>query len=75
MLQDLVRMSLSLVKAPALLVASTHDHVVDPRGVDALHRQLKGSRLVTLQRGFHIVTRDTERARVAAEVGAFFDSL
>lgn len=74
MLQDLVRMAVTQVRAKALLMVSEHDHVIDPAGVVELHRALKDSQLVRLQRGYHIVTRDTERARVAADVGSFFDA-
>lgn len=73
-LQDVARDSLPLVTAPALLLGAVHDHVVAFEGVEALHRLLAGSRLVTVQRGFHIMPRDRDRALVCAEVAEFVDA-
>ena len=74
-LQDVARESLPLVTAPALLLGAVHDHVVDFDGHEELHRLLPGSRFVTVQRGFHIMPRDRDRALVCAEVAEFVDSL
>lgn len=62
------------VRCPSLLLVGRNDHVVDPRAVERLARQLPLSRLVTLQRGFHLLARDTDRARVATEVAQFLDA-
>jgi hypothetical protein len=48
--------------------------VVTFDGVDQLHRSLAASRLLVLQRGFHILPRDVDRARLASEVADFFDA-
>lgn len=74
-LQDLVRSSVGAVRCPALLVAAEHDHVIDPAAVTWLHDKLPGSRLVWLQRGFHILPRDVDRARLFVEAGEFLDEL
>ncbi len=74
-LQDLVRSSVRAVRCEALIVAAENDHVIDPAGVSWLHERLPGSRLVWLQRGFHILPRDVDRARLFVEAGEFLDVL
>jgi carboxylesterase len=73
-LQELAARAVGQVRAPAFLAVSEHDHVVSVPAVRSLHQQLSGSRLLLLQRGFHIIPRDLERARLNAELGAFFDA-
>jgi carboxylesterase len=74
-LQDLA-MELALeVRCPSLLLAAASDHVVDVRGVQALGRRLRRSRLVVLQRGFHIIPRDRDRAVAATETAEFLDAV
>ncbi len=73
-LQDLVKAAAPTVPTPSLVVGAVHDHVVAFDGVDQLHRSLAASRLLVLQRGFHILPRDVDRARLASEVADFFDA-
>lgn len=72
--QEHARKCLGDVVAPTLVVASYQDHVVSLDGVHDLHEQLRGSRLLLLRQGFHILPRDKDRALLAAEVGAFLDA-
>lgn len=74
-LQDLSRNSLSKVRAPTLVVSALQDHVVSTRGARALARGLSGAlrvERVQLARGFHILPRDNDRARLFEEVLTFF---
>jgi carboxylesterase len=74
-LQDVMRESLPLVRAPSLVVAARKDRVIDLKSVEALHRSLPQSRLLLLQRGRHIIPRDRDRALACSEVAEFFDGL
>jgi pimeloyl-ACP methyl ester carboxylesterase len=73
-LQDVAWSVVPLVKTPALVVAAVHDHVIALDGVRELHAALPGARLLELQRGFHILPRDTDRALLAAEVAEFLEA-
>lgn len=72
-LQKLARRAAPRVTTPTLIAAATHDHVVDFSSIEALHRDVAGSRFLVLHRGFHILPQDLERARLAAEVAEFLD--
>ena len=72
-LQDLVSDALEDVRCPSVVLAARNDHVVDFEAVTAFQSRLPRSRLVTLQRGFHIIPRDTDRAVAITEVAEFFD--
>jgi carboxylesterase len=72
-LQRLAPAAAARVSCPALVVVAEQDHVIDVAAARALPRAMHNATLVTLQRGFHQVARDTDRARTAAEVGGFFD--
>lgn len=72
-LQDLVSDSLRDVHCDCLVLAARNDHVVDYEAVRAFQQRLPRSRLVTLQRGFHIIPRDVDRAVAITEVAEFFD--
>lgn len=74
-LQGLAEKAISQVACPSLVLVAENDHVIDVAAASALPKRLKRSRLVSFQRGFHLMPRDVDRARVAAEVGAFFDGL
>jgi carboxylesterase len=74
-LQQLALRSVEQVRAPSLVAVSQQDHVISVRDVLSLQKRLPRSQLLLLQRGFHLIPRDVERARLAAEVGAFFDAL
>lgn len=71
--QDHARAALPEVTAPALVMASPNDHVVSPKGVEALAAALHTTPR-WLGQGFHVVTRDLDRAVVSTEVARFFDS-
>ncbi len=73
-LQDLAREALPFIHQPSLIVTAAHDHVVDNSGAAELARTLPGVKAVTLQRGFHIVTRDNDRARLVTEVLTYLDA-
>ncbi len=72
-LQKLAARAAHRVTTPTLIAAAVNDHVVEFASIEALHRQVAGSRLLVLQRGFHILPQDVERARLAAEVAEFLD--
>jgi carboxylesterase len=72
-LQELARDAAPHVRTRALIIASVNDHVVEPSSIAGLHRAMPASKLLLLQRGFHIIPQDVERARVAASVADFFD--
>ncbi len=74
-LQDVAKLAVPLVKVPALIAAAVHDHVVVRKDIERLHRDLPGSKYVLLQRGFHILPRDTDRARLISEVCAFLEDV
>ena len=72
--QDLARAGYPKVKAPMLVVAARHDHVVPLSCVQAMHESDVRAKVVVLERGFHIIPRDVERARAATEICQFFDT-
>jgi carboxylesterase len=72
-LQRLAAGAVPAVRAPALVLISQHDHVIDVGAGVALAQRLRDAQLSMFQRGFHVMTRDVERARLAAEISAFFD--
>ncbi|MBF6590134.1 MAG: alpha/beta fold hydrolase [Ktedonobacterales bacterium] len=65
--------ALPRVRCPALVMCASHDHVVPMRdGVEAY--ELLGSErkeLVVLERSYHLVLRDVERASVIERVSGF----
>lgn len=73
-LQRLARRAASRVSSPTLIAAAANDHVVDFASIEALHRDVVGSRLLVLQRGFHILPQDLDRARLLTEVAEFLDA-
>ncbi|MBK7864431.1 MAG: alpha/beta fold hydrolase [Archangiaceae bacterium] len=74
-LQRLAAQALGQVRCPALVLVAEQDHVIDVPAACALPLQLVSAKLVRLQRGFHLMPRDVDRARVATEVAGFFDGL
>jgi len=73
-LQGLAARAAPQVQCPSIVLVAENDHVIDVPAASQLPRRLRNSRLVLFQRGFHLMPRDVDRARVAAEVGAFFDA-
>jgi carboxylesterase len=74
-LQALAREVEPRLRCPSLVVAARNDHVVDAAEVRSLAKRLPFSRLLELQRGFHIIPRDTDRAIALAEIGHFVEAL
>jgi carboxylesterase len=70
-LQDVARLAIPLVRQPTLIAAAANDHVVDLKSLQTLHTAMPGSRYLLLQRGFHILPRDTDRAQLHSEVSQF----
>ena len=74
-LQDLVSDALPDVRCDSVVLAAKGDHVVDYDSVCRFQARLPRSRLVTLQRGFHIIPRDVDRAVAITAIAEFFDSV
>ena len=74
-LADLARASEPMISCPSLILAAVNDHVVDTQAVLALQQRLPFSRRVLLQRGFHIIPRDTDRAVALTEIAHFVEEL
>ncbi|MEW5742557.1 MAG: alpha/beta fold hydrolase [Myxococcota bacterium] len=74
-LQDLVFDSLQDVRCDSVVLASRNDRVVDFEAVADFQRRLPRSRLVTLQRGRHIIPRDADRALAITTLADFFDGV
>jgi carboxylesterase len=72
--QEVSRAAWGAVRAPALIVYSRNDHVVDPAGAHELATGLRGAkvRLVELMRGAHLIPRDLAREQLFTEVLDFF---
>ncbi len=74
-LQEDAEAAVPNVRAPTLVVMARQDHVVDYAVGDRLVQRLGKAhevRKLTLERGFHIMTRDLDHPRLSAEVGDFF---
>ena len=69
----LVRASLPQVKVPALIIRARRDHVVPPASSRYIYRRLgsQDKHLLTLDKGFHIVTVDRAREQVYAAIFDF----
>ena len=65
------------IAAPSLVIAGAHDHTVTLAGARRMARRLGGgaSRLVVLERSWHLVGVDVERDRCAEEVASFLAGL
>lgn len=72
-LQDEARAAIPRIQCPSLVIGAVNDHVVDTDAVMELPRLLPFSRGVLLQRGFHIIPRDTDRAVALTEAAHFVD--
>jgi carboxylesterase len=72
-LADLCRDRIAALTAPLLVIHAAHDHAAPWEGSIALFGRsgARWRRLVVLDRGFHLVTRDHARDRVTAEVVRF----
>lgn len=74
-LEDLARQAEPRIGCPSLIIGAVNDHVVDTDEVMALHKRLPFSRRLLLQRGFHIIPRDTDRALALTEISHFVEEL
>ncbi len=74
-LADLATESEPQINCPSLILAAVNDHVVDTEAVLALQERLPFSRRLLLQRGFHIIPRDTDRAVALTEIAHFVEEL
>ena len=76
-LMDGVRRRLADVEAPLLVLQSRHDHTSPATSPTRLAGGVSSSwvRLVVLDAGYHVITRDVGGDRVAAEVARFADQL
>jgi carboxylesterase len=74
-LEDLARECERRIACPSLVIGAVNDHVVDTTAVMALQRRLPFSRRLLLQRGFHIIPRDTDRALALTEIAHFIEEL
>jgi carboxylesterase len=72
-LVTLVRSGLTRLTQPVLIVHSRRDHLCPPRNVDFLLNRLGSpvKRVVLLEESFHVISVDSEKARLAEEVTKF----
>lgn len=70
-----MRERLKEVRVPTLLLHGSRDRVCPSRNAERVARMLGSTdvRVVCLPRSRHVLTRDVERATVAAELRAFFE--
>jgi len=68
-----VRACLPRIRVPALIIYARRDHVVHPLNSRYIYSRIgsRDKRLVSLSRGFHIVTVDKDREKVYASVYEF----
>lgn len=74
-LQDIARDAEPRITCPALVIGAVNDHVVDTDQVMAMAERLPRARGLLLQRGFHIIPRDTDRALALTEISHFLDAV
>lgn len=72
-LQQLAHDAERRITCPSLVIAAVNDHVVDSDAVLRLQARLPFSQRLVLQRGFHIIPRDTDRAVAISEIAHFVD--
>lgn len=72
-----LRGQLQHVKAPSLVIAARHDHVVPVRDGHEAYELLgaEHKRMVVLERSYHAVARDVERHTVFESVSGFCDDV
>jgi carboxylesterase len=74
-LADLARSAERRIDCPSLVIGAKHDHVVDTDEVMALQARLPFSQRLLLQRGWHIIPRDTDRAVALSAIAQFVETL
>lgn len=72
-LRDHVQHELHQVRCPALIACALRDHVVPARDGIEIYRRLgtPDKEMLVLERSYHVIMKDVERAQVCARVGAF----
>jgi carboxylesterase len=71
---DEVGAHLEEIDRPALVAHGRNDHTVPYACADEIAARLRGPvERLTLERSFHVITLDVERAELAARVGDFFE--
>ncbi len=72
-LATLVRSRLARLTQPVLIIHSRQDHLCPPANVDLLLTRLgsRVKRVVLLEESFHVISVDSEKARLADEVANF----
>lgn len=74
-LQDLARSIIPRLTVPSLVLTARNDHVVDNEKVYALTKTLPFCQHVELQRGYHIIPRDTDRAIALTHIAHFVEGV
>lgn len=74
-LAELARHAERRIGCPSLVIGAAQDRVVDTAEVLALQERLPFSRRLLLQRGRHIIPRDTDRALALTEIAHFVEEL
>jgi carboxylesterase len=74
-LQDVVRVGLSHIQTPTLILHGRHDHTAPPACAGAIAEALgaRDVRLRWLERSYHLLPIDVEREEVARHVGDFVE--
>lgn len=72
-LRDHVQHELHQIRCPALVACALRDHVVPARDGMEIYRRLGtlDKEMLVLERSYHVIMKDVERAQVCARVGAF----
>ncbi len=68
-----LRNDLPDIYAPALIIYTNKDHVVDEKGPAEIYRRLssKNKRILELQKSYHVITLDIEKEKVFREIKNF----
>jgi carboxylesterase len=66
---------LSEIYAPALIIYSTQDHVIDDKSALTIYQRLssKDKRILKLKDSYHILTLDVEKEKIFSEVSNFIN--
>lgn len=74
-LQRWARDAEARVTCPSLVIGAVHDHVVELEPILSLQARLPFSEKLVLQRGYHQVVRDTDRALAISTAAHFLERL
>lgn len=72
-LMNLTREKLSAIQCPALIFASTEDHLVPPDNSQFIYDQIKSEdkKIVSLENSYHVATLDNDKGLIKRETEAF----